>query len=244
MGPSIPAYQVLPGLRTVGPYARRYLEEIRYVDAQVGRLLEGLAMLGHRPAVLVTSDHGEAFGEDDYYFAHGHSLGIDQIRVPLIWRPAEPGEAAEPVHAVSILDVAPTLLEAAGLEVPASFEGRSLLGAAKDSSVPRALFAEQQQRVAIVAGRAYYARDRRPFDAPLHDRISGGEVHPMPTRAARLEASGEFPAYAPPDDIAASRSLEALVGRFLIGPPSPEKPQTTELSTTTIERLRALGYLE
>jgi len=37
---------------------------------------------GDLPGVLLTADHGEAFGEDGYFFAHGHSLGLELIRVP------------------------------------------------------------------------------------------------------------------------------------------------------------------
>src|SRR5262245_10713624 len=81
----IPAYQALPGLHSAAAYERRYLDEIRYLDPHVGRLIAALDELG-RPAVLLTADHGEAFGEDGFYFAHGHSVGLDQIRVPLLWR--------------------------------------------------------------------------------------------------------------------------------------------------------------
>jgi arylsulfatase len=78
----IPSYQALPGLFTREAYERRYADEIRYLDGHLKRLVEGLDALGDPPAVLVTADHGEAFGEDGYYFAHGHSVGLDQIRVP------------------------------------------------------------------------------------------------------------------------------------------------------------------
>ena len=85
------------------------------------RLVDGLDALGEPVAVLLTSDHGEAFGEDDYYFAHGHSVGLDQIRVPLIWRSAGPARARVETAPVSLLDVAPTLLRVAGLDVPEGF---------------------------------------------------------------------------------------------------------------------------
>ncbi|MEE9606727.1 MAG: sulfatase, partial [Myxococcota bacterium] len=122
----IPAYQALPGLATPGAYERRYLAEIRYLDPHLKRLVDGLDALGEPVAVLLTSDHGEAFGEDDYYFAHGHSVGLDQIRVPLIWRSAGPARARVETAPVSLLDVAPTLLRVAGLDVPEGFGGQPL----------------------------------------------------------------------------------------------------------------------
>ena len=53
-----------------------YEGEIASTDAQLGRLLDGLASLGRLdPALLVlTSDHGESLGEHGYYFAHGEYL--------------------------------------------------------------------------------------------------------------------------------------------------------------------------
>jgi arylsulfatase A-like enzyme len=91
----IPAYQVLPGVATPSAYEWRYAQEIRYPERNVKRLVAGLDQLGESPAILLTADHGEAFGEDDFYFAHGHSVGLDQIRVPLLWRPAEGSKAVQ-----------------------------------------------------------------------------------------------------------------------------------------------------
>jgi len=101
----IPSYQALPGLFTREAYERRYTDEIRYLDGHVKRLVEGLDALGDPPAVLLTADHGEALGEDDYYFAHGEYLYQHQINVPLILK--APGLAAarvkEPVALVDLL---------------------------------------------------------------------------------------------------------------------------------------------
>jgi len=101
-----------------------YLEEIRYLDDHLRRLVEGLDRLGSPPAVLATADHGEAFGEDGFFFAHGHSVGLDQVHVPMLWRPAASTPPRVVARAVSLVDVAPTLLAAAGLDAPAGWPGR------------------------------------------------------------------------------------------------------------------------
>src|SRR5713101_4816300 len=126
------------------PYAARfagrpYDGEIAYVDAQVGRLRSALEAQGRwRDAVvLVVSDHGEGLGEHGED-THGMLLYEPTLRVPLVVRaPAvRPGRAPE---AVSIVDVAPTLLALSGLPRLSDADGVSLVGT-RDPQ--RALYAE------------------------------------------------------------------------------------------------------
>lgn len=245
----IPAYQELPGLRSVEAYERRYRDEIRYLDLHLGLLVKGLDELGDPPWVILTADHGEAFGEDDYWFAHGHSLGLDQIRVPLLVRPggADPGATARRVTApVSVVDVAPTLLAAAGLEAPAGFIGRPL----QEAAVPgRALFAEHRLRGAVVSGDTYFARDREGFDAPVPDAVSGGRLHPLPARSAVLPAEGPAGAYreatGETTDDGPTRVLAELLGARLASlPEAAPRPDGAAPTEAEREALRALGYLE
>jgi choline-sulfatase len=110
---------------------RLYEAELAYVDAQVGRLLDGLQRLGIEDDTLVvlTADHGEEF-LDHGGFEHGHTLYDELTRVPLVLRlPGHlpPGRAVPGVAA--LVDVAPTLCELAGIETPSSFVGRSLTDA-------------------------------------------------------------------------------------------------------------------
>jgi len=62
-----------------------YDGQIRYVDEQVGRLLEALLRTGQRAntIVIVTSDHGEEFWEHGN-FEHGHTVYSELLHVPLI----------------------------------------------------------------------------------------------------------------------------------------------------------------
>ncbi len=236
----IPAYQALPGVFGVASYERAYAEEIRFLDQQVRRLLEGLDALGSAPGVLLTADHGEAFGEDDYWFAHGHSLGLDQIRVPLLWRPPRPEPARVVAAPVSLLDVAPTLLQLAGVPIPPDFEGRPLpiSGAAAPA---RPVFAEHELRVAVVAGGVYYARDTRPVATDERDPISRGPVVALPPRSARLPADGALPSYT---SGAAAAALEPLVAEYAEAARQRAAPQRLELPQGLREQLDALGYSE
>jgi arylsulfatase len=123
---AIPRYQWL-GHGRLTEYEARYDGEIAEMDRQLGRLLTALQEGGRleHSVVLFTADHGEAFGEEELYCAHGEGLGEVLLRVPLLLR--APGLApAVRRDAVRQIDVAPTLLALLDLEGP-SLPGRSLL---------------------------------------------------------------------------------------------------------------------
>lgn len=229
----IPAYQALPGLFSPAAYEARYLEEIRHVDAHLGRLLDGLDASGARPAVLFTSDHGEAFGEDGFHFAHGHSVGLDQIRVPLLYRPPRAGASRVVQQAVSLIDVAPTLLALAGVDAPPGFEGRPLPLRGEPGSPARALFAEHRRRIAVIAGGTYYSRDRDPSSAPAW----------YAPRVARLDGDGPLPPVSHPTPVDAPRDLERNLADF-VRTRRAERAEAVPVSPETLERMRELGYVD
>lgn len=93
----------------------RYDNNLAFLDDQLARLLGRLSPgPDGQDTVIVLSDHGEEFW-DHGGFEHGHSLYDELLRVPMVLRApgVRAGRFSEPV---SLLDVAPTLLEAAGIE--------------------------------------------------------------------------------------------------------------------------------
>ncbi len=106
---------------------RLYLGEVESVDERIGYLLRALE-LSERAAntvVVVTSDHGEAFGEHGG-FLHGETFYDELLHVPLIF--AGPGvRAGQRVRApVSLLDLMPTLADLLAVEALEDPAGRSL----------------------------------------------------------------------------------------------------------------------
>lgn len=105
-----------------------YYAMCELVDAQVGRLLSELGKSGQREntIVLFMSDHGEMLGDHGVYLKGPHFYE-PAIRVPLIaswqghWRENLQSDAL-----VELVDLAPTLLEAAGLPPEPGMQGRSL----------------------------------------------------------------------------------------------------------------------
>ncbi|MEN8184584.1 MAG: sulfatase, partial [Myxococcota bacterium] len=106
-----------------------YQGEIGYLDANFGELLDRLESLGlsEDTLIVLTADHGEEF-QDHGGWWHGLTLYDEQVRVPLLVRwPA--GWKAEPDatdYLVRSIDVAPTLVVAAGAALPAGMQGVDL----------------------------------------------------------------------------------------------------------------------
>lgn len=104
-----------------------YYAAVSEVDHYVGRLLAKLEEQGlaENTIVVFTSDHGEWLGEQLLY-GKSYPAHDGVSRVPLIIRP--PGRSAIKHHGgiVEALDVLPTLLQAAGIQIPPQIQGQSL----------------------------------------------------------------------------------------------------------------------
>ena len=103
--------------------------EVELIDEALGRVLGALARLGFeaRTDVVFTTDHGELQGDFGLLFKGPyHTDGL--LRLPLVWRPAPSvGSAPSVVRApVGLVDLAPTLLDIAGIATPAWMEGAPL----------------------------------------------------------------------------------------------------------------------
>lgn len=136
--------RVLDGRDDLAFYRARYDAEIAYNDHWIGELLAAAGERGlmERTLTVVTSDHGESLGEHEYYFDHGRFGFETCLRVPLILHypgVLEPGVDPAPVE---LIHLAPTLLEAAGVELSEGtwMQGRTLTprlrAAAGGSSAP------------------------------------------------------------------------------------------------------------
>jgi arylsulfatase A-like enzyme len=117
-------------------FLRIYYASVQFLDVQVGRILNALDESGQarNTVVVFTSDHGDMTGNHGMAWKSTQAFYDEVARVPLIvsWpgkiRPGRTDAAA------SLVDLPATLLELAGLPVPAHMEGASLAGVLRGGS--------------------------------------------------------------------------------------------------------------
>jgi arylsulfatase len=207
---------------------RLYDSEIAFTDAQIGRLLDGLAERGlaERTLVIATADHGEEF-LDHGGLGHTRTLHGELLAIPLIVRSPgrAPGVDALPA---SLLDLYPTVLEAAGIPVPGDAEGATLLA---PRAPARALFAETWRSAAL---RSVASGDRKLIHDERRGRTLFFDLGLDPGERRDLAASA-----AHAEEIARMRAL-LEAGR--VAPAEPGAP--VEVPEAERRRLRELGYAE
>lgn len=113
-----------------------YDAEVKYTDAEVGRLLDHMKATGvlDRSIVFISADHGEAFLEHGTR-DHSNKPYADNSHVPFVV--LAPGIEPKRIEtAVGLIDLAPTALAHAGLPVPDVYRGVDLVGAVRSGAVP------------------------------------------------------------------------------------------------------------
>ncbi len=222
-----------------------YDGEVRFTDAGVGRLLDGLRArdLDDATVVAFTADHGEELAERGW-LGHTRTLYDELVRVPLLLR--APGLTPRTISTpVSLVALAPTLLELAGVEV----EGRSFDGASWAAALasgfgpdPVPLLLEVDFRASAPHDRVKNARKRGIVwqgHKLVHD-LQTGEVSLFDLESDPNERS----------DLAASRpdrrrALERILtdSRRAAQPAAGSPAAIDDLDPASRERLRRLGYL-
>ncbi|MFC7624679.1 sulfatase [Microlunatus sp. GCM10028923] len=115
---------------------RHYLANVTQIDEQLGLIMDALEARGvlDDTVIIFTSDHGDCLGD------HGHSqkwtMYESSVRVPaIVWGPGV--AAGQQIDALTaMMDLGPTVLELAGLEVPHWMEAQSLLPALRGDAWP------------------------------------------------------------------------------------------------------------
>jgi len=225
--------------------AWRYDAEIRLLDDALGRLLATLAdrSVLDRSILVVTSDHGEAFGEHGEW-RHGSMLYDEVMHVPLIVRgPGVPRDHRVVVPA-GLVDVVPTVLDLLAVDVPVGLHGRSVAPESHPEGDHPPLVAEL--RGGIGPRGEDRARDLRAVWLGRHKAIL--DVRRRRWRVFDLEKdpgeSRDLASRAPAVTAAAAKVLAAYDALPIAGgvPGSPVGSGAPDVGA--VDRLRALGYVE
>jgi arylsulfatase A-like enzyme len=220
--------------------ALAYDQEARYADDHIGPFLAHLARLGlsERSIVVILSDHGDEFGEHGG-MGHGRTLYQEVLRVPLVI--AAPGILAptEVTSPVSLLDVAPTILDLVGLGPTAGQRGTSLVGRARDAAagtapdptdLARPIFGEvdrmdrtQVRQVSV----------RRNGETAITDLVNNTTRCYAAGDRAEQQPTGMCPELTELIELHRQASVS-------LGSMTPNQKAEPEL----IEKMRALGYIE
>ncbi len=250
-----------------------YDGEIRYVDDALARLfdvLEGEGLL-ENTMIVFTSDHGEELDDHGSMEGHQWTLYDEVLQVPLLIVFPDGAHRGRTVpQVVQSIDVAPTLLEVAGLDAPAAFEGRSLLPLLAPGGDPdwRGFAFSQIRRFNLKASlrtaehKLIYTQiptRLSPSGTPIHPgfepyRLSpegGLELYDLrrdPGELADVYSSGAPAAGTPAAGTPAAGTPAAgvLVERLralIAGARASDPGEAPELSPQELERLRSLGYL-
>ncbi|MFT7464217.1 MAG: arylsulfatase A-like enzyme [Pseudohongiellaceae bacterium] len=195
-------------------------------DAMVGDFLDGLkGIFGEEPyVVLLTSDHGQALFERGG-FGHGRSLHPEELHVPLILQHEGAAVVGRTSVPVTGLDVVPTLLDAAGLQIPEQLPGRSLLQPLPDVAAQVAWHRDDAHSIQLDGYKLIRQQGRLMLFELSDDPDERNDLaESMPSRVQRLD-----------------RLLTSWLEHW--GPLESNESGAVLLSDEDKEALEALGYL-
>ena len=220
-----------------------YDGEILYTDHYVQEVVREMKRLGvfDKSLIIVTSDHGEEF-LDHGSWEHQKTLYEEQLRIPLLLKLPRSDEKSSRIEGqVSLIDIAPTILDALSIPVPNSFQGESLLEQVYSRSTSgrvQEAWSETEHTLDgshLIAKRTGFKNQKSLFtlaegsrNVVLFDLLRDPtEQHPL-TEDGVAEAIGALDAFL--------RNAQAQRGDKVSNP-------GVKLSPEEEERLRSLGYV-
>jgi arylsulfatase A-like enzyme len=213
----------------------QYDAEILMHDTHLDHLLKELREIGwlDNAIVVVTSDHGEAFGEHGLW-THGRGLFEEIVRVPLIvWTSLPWNQHRRLAVPVSLIDLAPTLVDLAGGKIPEAWDGNSLspwlVGERSDND--RVVFQEHLPWEKALRNADWAYMETNAEGGSEQWLYAGSDV------AQENELSRQYPLQVEEFHRLVHERAELDAGR-------EAEATKLELDEATTERLRALGYVD
>ncbi|MBI3666938.1 MAG: sulfatase [Acidobacteria bacterium] len=213
---------------------------IAYLDFQLAKLMTRLKQLDlyENSLIIITADHGQAFGERSFSGHGGLSVYQDLVHVPLLIRYPNRHQKAVMKDVVSLVDIMPTALDVLGLEIPKDIDGQSLRKQNEGSS--KIVISESFPEAGLIASHPRFHRVERALFAGslkfIYSTAGKRELYDLsqdPNETTNLYSAKR----------GVSREMEAKLNEWLRGVRA-EYPTPSQLDKETLDRLRSLGYLQ
>lgn len=217
----------------------QYDGEIAYLDFHLKKLFIKLKTLGlyENCIIIITSDHGEAFGERDLV-NHSVSVYQDQVHIPLIIKYPNDNKGMVVHKPVSSIDLMPTILSLTGLDIPGNIQGHNLLKL--DSEIKRTVISESFKNEDFLSWHSRFDRiERAIFSWPFKFITStAGKKELYNLSDDKNEKKNIYYAM---DSI--SKKLESQL-RAWVDNTKEESGSPVLLDKDARKRLKALGYIQ
>ncbi len=223
-----------------------YAGELLQVDAWLGEIFARLKEKGlwENSLIMVFSDHGEDLFQHHRYFFHHPSPYQTSLHIPLLVK--EPGQEKGAVsrRPTSILDIAPTILEALGIPVPGHYQGVSLKREFPDGRARLAESGEKSEILTVKSGAMTLVANQDEVEI----RTPCGSLYPI----RKYEMFDLLRDPFEQDDLAgrdaaARGRLQAQLFRFIRDLKYNQRMKVqfdpAKLSPEMIRELKTLGYL-
>ena len=217
-----------------------YDEEIAFTDHELDRFFTALdaAGLWGDSIVVLTSDHGEEFFEHGR-FEHGHTMFNELLLVPLIvWGPGiPPGRHEVPV---SLVDLFPTLLEAASLPAVTDVAGVSLWPLLTGGPQPPDASPIPFDRLLVAERTLYNEEKKAAISWPWKVWVNVGNDY---KELYQLESDPGETTNVRDDHRDLYYTMLAQLQETMVAADTQGRANEVTLSERTLEHLRALGYI-
>lgn len=152
-----------------------YDTEILLDDMLMNQILTKLDDLGmsENSLVVFTADHGEELYQHNRYFKHQASTHMNVLHIPLIFRwPGSIARGRQIDDVVESIDIAPTILQLMGFEIPQVFQGKSLMPLLNgDNATERPAYSEWRDKIlSITTPKYHYIYNPTNYDPPMHNK--------------------------------------------------------------------------
>ena len=226
---------------------RLYDGEIAFVDEGIGQVATALKRMGlwDNTLVILSADHGEAFGEHGLYY-HSHSLYEEEIRVPCVVKPPHFGASGREIAGlVRNMDISPTILDYCGVTAPENIQGRTLrpfIVSQQNPHLPSCLETHSAQKKKHLM--AYRTEDHKLIDQLPAEATELYDLKADPEERNNLLTAGPSGGGQSIPELENHLRREMLTALGVTSPAELELGNVTAMDPETRERLKALGYID